>query len=63
MPKGKPAGMRCIQLTDGNLCRIFGEPERPVVCLRLRPSLEMCGVGADEAIAYLADLERTTLPS
>ncbi|MEZ4830770.1 MAG: YkgJ family cysteine cluster protein [Caldilineaceae bacterium] len=32
MPNGKPAGVRCIQLTDDNRCKLFGLPERPVVC-------------------------------
>ncbi|HEX2642113.1 MAG TPA: YkgJ family cysteine cluster protein, partial [Thermoanaerobaculia bacterium] len=29
MPDGKPAGVRCVQLTADNLCLIFGLPERP----------------------------------
>ncbi|MBL8300799.1 MAG: YkgJ family cysteine cluster protein, partial [Rhodanobacteraceae bacterium] len=37
MPRGKPAGVRCIQLTDDNRCAIFHSPERPEVCGRLRP--------------------------
>jgi uncharacterized protein len=40
MPDGKPAGIRCVQLDDGNRCRIFGRPERPAVCSQLRPSME-----------------------
>ncbi|GAK84964.1 hypothetical protein JCM19238_2544 [Vibrio ponticus] len=28
MPNGKPAGVRCIQLNEHNLCKIFGQPER-----------------------------------
>lgn len=63
MPGGKPAGIRCRQLTDDNRCRIFGEKVRPSVCLTLQPSLQMCGSGADEAMAYLAWLERETDPS
>ena len=31
MPQGKPAGVRCVQLTDDNRCAIFGQPERPKV--------------------------------
>lgn len=63
MPQGKPAGVRCVQLTDDNGCRLFGRPERPEVCIRLRPSEEMCGRTAEEAFAYLAWLERATAPS
>jgi Fe-S-cluster containining protein len=62
MPDGKPAGVRCVQLTDGNLCQIFGHPERPEVCARLRPAEEMCGATREHALAYLNALERATAP-
>lgn len=62
MPEGKPAGVRCVQLTDDNLCRLFGLPERPAVCVRLRPMEEMCGGSREEALVYLAWLERQTRP-
>ncbi len=60
MPHGKPAGVRCVQLTDDNLCLLFGLPERPAVCVRLRPSAEMCGETAGEAMVYLSELELLT---
>jgi uncharacterized protein len=62
MPGGKPAGVRCVQLTPDNLCRLFGSPDRPEVCARLRPSPEMCGDTAEHALAYLTALERATAP-
>lgn len=62
MPEGKPAGVRCVQLTPDNRCRLFGLPERPEVCRRLHPSEEMCGRSFDEAYAYLSELERLTMP-
>ena len=62
MPNGKPAGVRCVQLTDDNRCRLFGLPERPAFCSSLRPSAEMCGGSASEAMAYLAELDRVTEP-
>lgn len=62
MPGGKPAGVRCVQLTEDNLCLLFGLPERPEVCTRLRPSREMCGETTEHALAYLAELERATAP-
>jgi len=62
MPHGKPAGVRCVQLTPDNRCRLYGQPERPEVCVRLRPSEEMCGQSAEEALARLAALERATQP-
>lgn len=60
MPQGKPAGVRCVQLSDDNLCLLFGLPERPAVCVGLRPSAEMCGASAGEAIIYLSELELLT---
>lgn len=63
MPGGKAAGIRCIQLTTDNLCRIFGMAERPAVCSGLRPDAEMCGRSNAEAIAYLGELEQSTRPA
>jgi hypothetical protein len=60
MPSGKPAGVRCIQLTPDNRCAIFGQPERPAVCVNLRPTPEMCGNTQAEAMAYLEELELST---
>lgn len=60
MPQGKPAGIRCIQLTDDHRCRLFGQKERPAVCGSLQPSSQMCGQGRIEALAYLTWLERET---
>ena len=60
MPNGKPAGVRCAHLTDDHRCALYGKPERPSVCERLRPSAEMCGTNAKEAYVYLARLERLT---
>ncbi len=63
MPHGKPAGMRCAQLTETNTCAIFGRPERPSVCLSLMPSLDMCGTSNEEAFATLTRWEEATVPS
>lgn len=60
MPHGKPAGVRCVQLTADNLCAIFGKPERPAVCGSLQPSWEMCGSSSDQAMSYLRELEEQT---
>ena len=62
MPLGKPAGVRCVQLTDDHRCAIFGRPERPAVCDSLRPSQLMCGADRAHALAYLDTLERSTRP-
>lgn len=62
MPDGKPSGVRCAQLTADNRCAIYGQPDRPAVCNRLRPMEDMCGSTTDEALAYLYELERLTRP-
>ncbi|MGA7617496.1 MAG: YkgJ family cysteine cluster protein [Thermoanaerobaculia bacterium] len=62
MPDGKAAGERCVQLTPDNRCAIFGRPERPEVCNRLRPSEEMCGESFEDAMDYLERLESLTRP-
>jgi hypothetical protein len=60
MPNGKPAGVRCAQLTDDNRCAIFGRPERPKVCGGLAPETAMCGPDRDHAVAWLMQLEWAT---
>jgi hypothetical protein len=63
MPDGKPSGVRCVQLTHDNLCMLFGRPERPPVCVRLRPEPLMCGDSTEHAMSYLLQLEIATRPS
>jgi len=62
MPEGKPAGIRCVQLSEDNRCLLFGKKERPRVCLSLKPSPEMCGTSFAEAYNYLQMLEEATKP-
>lgn len=62
MPGGKPAGMRCAQLSEDNLCRIFGQSGRPAVCGSLQAEPAMCGASATEAMAWLDGLEAATQP-
>jgi len=62
MPRGKPAGVRCVNLTQDNRCALFGRPERPAVCAALQPAREMCGDTAEEAFARLQALEAETRP-
>ena len=62
MPDGKPAGVRCIQLTDDNRCGIFGRADRPEVCGRLRPEPAMCGESSAHALGWIAALEAQTAP-
>jgi uncharacterized protein len=60
MPNGKPAGVRCMQLTQDNHCAIFGDPRRPAVCASLKPEPAMCGSDRVHALAWLAQLETAT---
>jgi len=60
MPEGKPAGVRCVQLDDDNLCRLFGDPSRPAVCARFDFDQELCGSDREEALARIAAWETMT---
>ena len=62
MEDGKPAGVRCVQLSDDNRCRIFGSDQRPAVCSSLRPNSEMCGNSASEAMQILPNGNRSPDP-
>jgi len=62
MPHGKPAGVRCVQLTADQRCAIFDDPARARVCASLRPEPAMCGVSSAEALANIAALEAATAP-
>ncbi len=62
LPSGKPAGVRCLQLTADKRCLLFGRPERAAVCSGLRPGAKMCGDSVEEALAYLAFRELATRP-
>ncbi len=62
MLHGKPAGVRCVQLTSDNRCAVFGKPERPAFCASLQPSEEMCGASREQAMIWLNRLERLTTP-
>nr|WP_221440022.1 YkgJ family cysteine cluster protein [Rhodanobacter sp. MP1X3] len=60
MLHGKPAGVRCVQLTTDNRCAIFGDPRRPAVCASLQPEPVMCGRDRQHAMAWLTALEAAT---
>jgi uncharacterized protein len=67
MPKGKAAGVPCIQLLDDFKCALFGKPERPAFCGSLQPSVEMCGGEnnknpREHAMIWLTNLEQLTKP-
>lgn len=60
MPNGKPAGVRCIQLTADNLCQLFGQQNRPDVCSLFSATLDVCGKSNDEAMWLITSLESET---
>ena len=60
MPAGKPAGIRCIHLTENNLCGIFHHPDRPQVCADFAAEPTVCGTTRDEALILLTKLENET---
>ena len=62
MAAGKPAGMRCSQLSEDNRCLLFDNNERPQVCRNLQPDEEMCGASHAEAMERLAEWEQLTRP-
>lgn len=57
MPEGKPAGVRCLHLSESGLCKLFGKPERPSICSSFRPEKAICGFNTNEAIQNIASLE------
>jgi Fe-S-cluster containining protein len=62
LPHGKPAGVRCLHLTEKNLCLLWGSSEYPDVCRAFRASYEYCGNTTEEALTKLAQLEKETSP-
>lgn len=60
MPDGKPAGQRCIQLDDANLCQLFGDPSRPLACEHFRFDIEVCGSHREQALERISALEIAT---
>ncbi len=49
MLSGKPAGVRCVHLTDDLTCAIFNAPDRPEVCSGFKADPLFCGNTAEEA--------------
>jgi hypothetical protein len=60
MPNGKPAGVRCANLTDNNQCLLYGKPQRPAFCIGYKPTAELCGRTFAEAVRNITALERAT---
>lgn len=62
MPKGKPAGVRCIHLSNDLKCAIFHSPDRPKVCGGFKAEELVCGKNRFEALSIFAELEGITVP-
>ncbi len=62
MPSGKAAGVRCIQLDENNLCKIFAQSSRPDVCSKFKAGEEFCGDSNEFALQRLTLLEQQSRP-
>jgi Fe-S-cluster containining protein len=60
MPHGKPADVRCVNLSTDDLCLIHEEAFYPEVCRNFKMTDETCGTTAQYALKYLAELEKLT---
>ena len=60
MPDGKPAGVRCVQLTDTNQCKLFGSYDRPDVCSEFPATKDVCGNSRQEAMRLIEIMEKET---
>jgi uncharacterized protein len=56
--KNKPAGIRCIHLSQEMKCSIYSA--RPSVCRSYTPTVELCGKNFTEAFSNLEKLEILT---
>ncbi|HEY9187575.1 MAG TPA: YkgJ family cysteine cluster protein [Ignavibacteria bacterium] len=63
MPEGKPAGIRCVNLDENNLCTIHDKPNYPDVCRNFKMTSDTCGNNADYAFKHLHEIELLTTPN
>jgi len=60
MPLGKPAGERCLHLSEDYACGLWGDPRRPAVCAQFKAEPGFCGSSRNEALQILKSIERAT---
>lgn len=60
MPQGKKAGERCLNLSEDNLCQLFGLPQRPDFCGAFQAEFSVCGATRADAIRLIGWLEGAT---
>ena len=58
MPEGKPAGEKCIHLTEDYKCKLFNSPKRPQFCIDFQAEELVCGNNRTEALKVLSKLEQ-----
>lgn len=58
MPGGKPAGIRCIHLTENYRCAIYDTADKPRVCTDFKAEPEFCGNSGEEAMQILSSLSK-----
>jgi len=56
MPRGKPAGVKCIHLLDNYKCAIYNDSAKPKVCTDFNAEPEFCGEDREEALRILFSL-------
>ncbi|EGH09852.1 hypothetical protein A584_13745 [Pseudomonas syringae pv. theae ICMP 3923] len=52
--------MRCLHLSVGFLCALFGKAERPAVCGQFKAAEDVCGVDQADAIRLIGWWEKAT---
>lgn len=57
MPKGKPAGTKCIHLQEDYKCAIYEHPKRPIICHNFKADPLVCGNSQEEAKNIFIELE------
>jgi uncharacterized protein len=57
MPDGKPANVRCPQLSEDLLCMVFDKSSRPKVCINFKFDDCICGNSQAEAMQIMKELE------
>ena len=62
MEGGKPAGVRCVNLDENNICRIWNTDEYPPVCRAFTPTAEFCGESDEEAMRNIREIEEASCP-
>jgi hypothetical protein len=56
MPDGKPAGTKCIHLSDDYRCEIYDTRGKPKVCTDFTAEPDFCGTTQEEAMKILFSL-------